>query len=61
MILITKSFGHLDMIIWYVMITMSGILEVPMMSDMFEFLTMSDLFEFLICNEEVWVQLWIVL
>ena len=56
-----KSFCQSDMVIWYAMIAISGLLEVHMMSGMFEFLTMSDLFEFLIYTEEVWAQLWIFL
>ena len=41
-----KIFGHLDMVLWDMMITMSGILEV---------LNMSDMFELLIYTNEVWV------
>ena len=49
------------MVLWDVMTTMSGILEVLTMSDMFDLLKMSDIFEFLIYTEEVWFQIWIVL
>ena len=48
MFLSPKSFGQSDMVLWDVMITMSGLLEVLTISDLFEFLTISDLFEFLI-------------
>ena len=61
MFLSPNRFGQSDMVLWDVMITMSGLLEVLIMSDMFEFLKMSDLFELLIQTEEVWFQLWIVL
>ena len=49
------------MVLWDVMIAISGLLEDLTMSDLFEFLNMRDLFEFLKYTEEVWFQLWIVL
>ena len=45
-------FGHPEMVLWNVMITMSGLLEV---------LKMSDLFELLIYTDEVWFWLFILL
>ena len=60
MFLSPNIFGQSDMVLWDVMIMMSGILEILTMSDQFGLLTMSDMFEFLIYTEEFWVQLWIV-
>ena len=42
----SKSFGQSGMVLWYAMITISGILEVLKMSDMFDFLVYSDEFVF---------------
>ena len=44
--LIPKSFVKSDMVLWYVMKTMSGILKVTKMSDIFEFLIYTN--EFLV-------------
>ena len=52
MFLSPKRFGQSDMVLWDLMIMMSGLLGVLMMSD---------IFEFLIYTEEVWFQLWISL
>ena len=52
MFLSPNRFGQSDMVLWGVMITMSGLLGV---------LNMSDLFEFLKYNDEVWVWLLIIL
>ena len=49
---IPKSFGHSDVVLRGVMLSISGILEV---------LTRIDLLKYLINTEEVWVQLWIFL
>ena len=43
-----RSFGWSDMVLWGVMIPMSGILGDLRISDPFELLTLSDLLEFLI-------------
>ena len=48
MFLSPKSFGQSYMVLWGVMITISGLLEVLTMSDLFEFPKMRDMFEFLI-------------
>ena len=57
MFLSPKIFGQSDMVLWYVMITMSGLFEFLTMSDIFEFLIMIYLFDLLIYTEEFWVQL----
>ena len=41
-------FGQLDMVLWDLIIAISGILEDLPMSDIFEFLMMRDMFEFLL-------------
>ena len=41
-VIFTKSFGQSNMVIWDVMIAMSGILEILSMGDLFGFLKISD-------------------